>query len=510
MKKIALCMIICICLILSCEIYTSIAEEQYYVVRYDGNGSYSSINEQIKEPGVPLMLTSSTPSRNTYLFLGWATSPDATEPEYYKGDTYTADENLTLYAVWMEAQDLGAIQSNTIYEITYPTTGGAWTWVKFRVPETGYYYIRSEDRYYNGTSATTSIYGPTTYSSLSSIKNYTPITETSDSGSSRTVDFSFTIELEAGVEYYIQYYLKSETLKLSFSDDVKIVRYDGNGSYSSINEQIKEPGVPLMLTSSTPSRNTYLFLGWATSPDATEPEYYKGDTYTADENLTLYAVWMEAQDLGAIQSNTIYEITYPTTGGAWTWVKFRVPETGYYYIRSEDRYYNGTSATTSIYGPTTYSSLSSIKNYTPITETSDSGSSRTVDFSFTIELEAGVEYYIQYYLKSETLKLSFKRQYADLVYGATFNIPQGVTQIEAEAFSETAIESVLVPASVSVIQARAFANCHNLSLVIIRGSQTRIDESAFEGCKALHIVAPADSTAYEMAIQNDWAFSVIQ
>ena len=47
-------------------------------------------------------ITNTIPSAkyDYYLFDGWATSQTATIPKYYKGDSYTSSNNITLYAVW--------------------------------------------------------------------------------------------------------------------------------------------------------------------------------------------------------------------------------------------------------------------------------------------------------------------------------------------------------------------------------------------------------------------------
>ena len=74
-----------------------------YFVIYDAAGGENAPEMQSKVHGNEITLCSETPTKNEYAFLGWSKSPDATEPEYKAGSTYTNDEDAELYAVWAEA-----------------------------------------------------------------------------------------------------------------------------------------------------------------------------------------------------------------------------------------------------------------------------------------------------------------------------------------------------------------------------------------------------------------------
>ncbi|MBQ4546680.1 MAG: InlB B-repeat-containing protein [Oscillospiraceae bacterium] len=75
-------------------------EKATYTVTYDANGGSGAPTAQTKTEGVALTLSSVTPVREGYEFLGWATSSTATKAEYQPGGSYTKDANVTLYAVW--------------------------------------------------------------------------------------------------------------------------------------------------------------------------------------------------------------------------------------------------------------------------------------------------------------------------------------------------------------------------------------------------------------------------
>ncbi|MBQ7874945.1 MAG: leucine-rich repeat protein, partial [Oscillospiraceae bacterium] len=77
-----------------------------YTVTYNANGGSGTPASQTKTEGEPLTLSKVVPVREGYIFLGWATSASATTAKYQPGDTYTADADITLYAVWQEKVDV--------------------------------------------------------------------------------------------------------------------------------------------------------------------------------------------------------------------------------------------------------------------------------------------------------------------------------------------------------------------------------------------------------------------
>lgn len=84
----------------SCEQCNPPISMETYTVTYDANGGSDAPSSQAKAYGVNLTLSSVQPTRSGYTFLGWATSSTATSVSYQPGASYTANANLTLYAVW--------------------------------------------------------------------------------------------------------------------------------------------------------------------------------------------------------------------------------------------------------------------------------------------------------------------------------------------------------------------------------------------------------------------------
>ena len=71
-----------------------------YSVTYDANGGSGAPGGVVKSKNVNVAISSVSPVREGYYFLGWATSKTATTPEYRIGDKYTLNEDVVLYAVW--------------------------------------------------------------------------------------------------------------------------------------------------------------------------------------------------------------------------------------------------------------------------------------------------------------------------------------------------------------------------------------------------------------------------
>ena len=104
-------------------------EKVTFIVKYDANGGNNAPSAQTKTYKQNLTLRSGEPVRGGYAFLGWASDPNAETPEYSPGALYTADKEITLYAVWERSAKLIEIklpESNTVeygntltYQVTY-------------------------------------------------------------------------------------------------------------------------------------------------------------------------------------------------------------------------------------------------------------------------------------------------------------------------------------------------------------------------------------------------------
>ncbi len=154
-----------------------------YTVNYNANGGTGAPSAQTKIEGDALTLSTVVPTRDGFVFEGWATSSDFTVVAYAAGARYTADADVTLYAVW----SVDDAQPN----------------------------------------------------------KYT-------------------------------------------------VSYNANGGTGAPSAQTKTEGEALTLSTVVPTRDGFVFAGWATSSTSTAVAYPAGARYTADADVTLYAVWNSA------------------------------------------------------------------------------------------------------------------------------------------------------------------------------------------------------------------------
>ena len=71
-----------------------------YTVSYDANGGSGAPAEQTKSKNGFVYISSTLPTRPEYSFEGWASDKNAVSAEYKPGDKYSANADVTLYAVW--------------------------------------------------------------------------------------------------------------------------------------------------------------------------------------------------------------------------------------------------------------------------------------------------------------------------------------------------------------------------------------------------------------------------
>lgn len=83
-----------------------------YDITYNANGGSGAPATQKKYYGTTLTLSSTRPTRDNGVFQSWNTAADGTGTTYHPGDTYTAEADLALYAIW---KAIPAITSLTAY-----------------------------------------------------------------------------------------------------------------------------------------------------------------------------------------------------------------------------------------------------------------------------------------------------------------------------------------------------------------------------------------------------------
>lgn len=74
-----------------------------WTVSYNANGGSGAPNNQIKNNGSNLTLSTIKPTRPGFIFMGWSTSSTSTTAQWQPGQVYTLNKPLALYAVWVVA-----------------------------------------------------------------------------------------------------------------------------------------------------------------------------------------------------------------------------------------------------------------------------------------------------------------------------------------------------------------------------------------------------------------------
>lgn len=80
--------------------YTLPAVYWQWTISYNANGGSGAPDSQTKTYNANLTLSNTIPTKAGYMFKGWSTSSTATTATYAAGGTYSANESVTLYAVW--------------------------------------------------------------------------------------------------------------------------------------------------------------------------------------------------------------------------------------------------------------------------------------------------------------------------------------------------------------------------------------------------------------------------
>ena len=88
---------------LSIDILNEIETAEEYTIHYEANddGEGTTVPADHKKiKGVDTAISSLEPEREGYIFKGWTLLPDSKTPQYQPGDTYSLEQNITLYAIW--------------------------------------------------------------------------------------------------------------------------------------------------------------------------------------------------------------------------------------------------------------------------------------------------------------------------------------------------------------------------------------------------------------------------
>ena len=258
----------------------SFTGKRIYTVSYNLNGGTASggISSQEKIHGSSVTLSSTVPTKDNHTFKGWATSSSSSTVAYKPGDIYSSNSSITLYAVWESATVITSSLTSSEYSASVDFAGG-YKYFSFTPSQSGKYVFES-------TGDKDTIIA--VYSSSG-----TEITSNDDGGDNR--NFKLSYQFNAGTTYIIKVKLySSNTGSFSFTGKrIYTVSYNLNGGTASggISSQEKIHGSSVTLSSTVPTKDNHTFKGWATSSSSSTAAYTAGATYSANSDVTLYAVW---------------------------------------------------------------------------------------------------------------------------------------------------------------------------------------------------------------------------
>lgn len=131
-----------------------------YTVSYDANGGSGAPGSQTKWYANSLSLSSATPTKEGYDFVGWSTVQGATTANYSAGSTYTGNAALKLYAVWSKTITLkydangGSGAPDSQSETVYNDTTSADLKINSKVPTKAGYTFKGWSKDKTATTAT--------------------------------------------------------------------------------------------------------------------------------------------------------------------------------------------------------------------------------------------------------------------------------------------------------------------------------------------------------------------
>ena len=161
---------------------------------YDANGGTGAPASQTDNCGTSITISSTTPTRSGYTFLGWSTDSTATSATYSAGESYTGNENVTLYAVWC-----GHSYSHTVTKPTLTAQG----YTTHTCTICGYSY---KDSYTSAAATGSTVNGSSGYIGRNYTYSFT-FTTPDFSGTASSVTVSLPISGQGTTNIGVYYYL---------------------------------------------------------------------------------------------------------------------------------------------------------------------------------------------------------------------------------------------------------------------------------------------------------------
>ena len=423
-------------------------EEKNYTITYDANGGENAPDTQIKAHGIEICLSQNVPIRDGYTFVGWSTLNDVSKTveecvinnihydeyiQYLPGESIIYNESLQLYAVWVSKE----IAQNKITYYYYDQIVYIQAYNEYTQLFHGYYEMS----------------GWTTDKNSEEVE-YWPW---SDFWGQEDICMYATGSMIGGIS------------------DVEIF-FDANGGENAPNTQLHGQDEWFILSTQIPTKEDCVFVGWATTPDAKEAEYFPGERYGYDNTLYLYAIWKPE-----IEGVCGDEITWNIISGVLSIIgigaifDYEAGTTPWYEYRAGITDILISDGITSIgdYAFYNLTALKSVKTPDSLTNIGEYAFSNCTSLSSidTSKVTSIGNYAFRYCFLLSDIDISSTTTYGVNVYAncsniKTVNINDGVSEIKAGLLDNCGTIDVLnIPGSVTKINENAFADCSFTSVV---------------------------------------------
>ena len=304
--------------------------KEIYTLSFDANGGIGSMKNQSFTFDMLFRLNRNTFTKDGYTFKEWNTKRDGTGASYSDGQTISASEDITLYAIWESTT--GTITYNSNYgdnqTKTQTFTFNTDTQLDKNIFTRTGYIFKEWNTKVDGTGE--SYTDGQTINRTSNITLYAiwenvtgTITYNSNYGDNQTKTQTFTFntdtQLDKNTFTRIGYIFKEWNTKIdgtgeSYTDGQTINRasniilyaiwknvtgtivYNSNYGDNQTKTQTFTFNTDTQLDKNTFTRTGYKFKEWNTKVDGTGESYTDKQTINRTESLILFAIWEESYD----------------------------------------------------------------------------------------------------------------------------------------------------------------------------------------------------------------------
>ena len=223
-----------------------------YSIVFFPNGGNDVPAPQKKSFDIDIEISTEEPTRAGFDFVGWNETSDGNGKSYSQGETYTDNADLNLYAQWLPHE---------YFEVFYDANGGS------QAPESQ---LKDSEEPIKLTDGIPIRFG------------YSFIGWNTSRDGTRTM-------YSAG-----DYFSENSSTTLFAQWEVSLyftIEYESNGGTGGPSPQTKPYDGSITLSLDQPELYDYTFTGWNTQLDGSGDDYVPGDTYSSNDDLTLYAQW---------------------------------------------------------------------------------------------------------------------------------------------------------------------------------------------------------------------------